>query len=353
LIIKELVDGLDEADKQEIHRYVQDYRKTGGKVRYQTTPPKKDPAAPFLFDPARIFKAIYASSLDVREDNYKEWTDLPPYIATEIFRNMIAGEIYDYLYFPADQNKFPLQDLKSNFALKMRHQGILAFEFYERRDNIPFKVGQDWIEEQYIAYPDQELQNPKILRARGIKVIHASFSDLKPVNPGVREQLLDNWSAYWENEAEFTRVEHELVKTRIINKARIQAQINLKDQLLGLLESSSLADDALALRMLQALEGVAADPKTRNFLPSDTIHMLRSIWEWLWTEEQSSQIQSGARDSILPGATIKPGGIGGDVGGEEIFEVVSIEDPPSMDDLETDMDGFVPEDDEDDQENLY
>lgn len=133
-------------------------------------------------------------------------------------------------------------------------------------------------------------------------MIHASFSDLTPVNPGVRGQLLDNWSAYWESEAEQTLVEYELAKTRILNKARIQAQINLKDTLMKLLQSSSLADDALALRMLQALEGVAADPATRKFLPPETITMLNSIWDWLLTEDQLTKLQSGMYPGFQPGA---------------------------------------------------
>jgi hypothetical protein len=307
-----------------------------------------DPSAPFLFDPERIFKAIYASSQDVKEDNYKEWTELPPYIATEIFRNMIAGENYDYLYFIADQNKFPLQDLRSNFAMKMRHQGVLFFQFYERRDNIAFVEGQDWLEGHYVVYPVQELQNPKPLRDRGIKVIHANISDLTPLNPGVREQLLDNWSAFWENEAELTRVELDLIKHRIINEARVQAQINLKDQLLKLLESSSLADDALALRMLQALESVAADPKTRKFLPADTIHMLRSIWEWLEAEDQPSQIQSGISGSILPGASAEPDVP--DDGDGKIIELLSLENSQNNRNLDTEIESFTTEDDEDDQE---
>jgi hypothetical protein len=341
-IIKELIDGLDSVDKQEIHRYIHDYRKTGGQVAYQTTLPKDEPSAPFLFDPARIFKAIYASSLDIKEDDYKEWTELPPFIATEIFRNLIAGEIYDYLYFPADQSKFPLQDLKSNFALKMRHQGILAFQFYERKDSIPFMAGQEWLENRYIIYPIQELHTPKVLRVRGIKVIHAGFSDLTPVNPGVRDQLMDNWSAYWENEAEFTRVEHELVKTRIINKARIQAQINLKDQLLNLLETSRLADDALALRMLQALESAAADPKTRQFLPAETISMLRSIWEWLWTEEQISQIAPIVRDASSSEALQ-----GVNEPGEQIFEPINLQDSTKDENPQTEDEEINLEEDDD------
>jgi hypothetical protein len=341
--IKELIDGLDLADKLEIHRYVSDYRKTGGLVRYQTSLPKEEPSSPFLFDPSRIFKAIYSSSLDIKEDEYKEWTDLPPYIATEVFRNLIAGEVYDYLYFPADQNKFPLQDLKSNFAMKMRHQGVMAFQFLERKDSIPFKAGQEWFEEHYITYPVQELQNPKVLRARGIKVIHASFSDLTPVNPGVRDQLLDNWSAYWENEAEYARVEHELIRTRIVNKARIQAQINLKDQLLSLLESSTLADDALALRMLQALESVAADPKTRQFLPADTISMLKSIWEWLWGGGgQFPQIDPGAREGVSSGGSI--GIIEPD---DDVFDTVRLDDLTPQEHPQTGKDIITPDEEND------
>lgn len=321
-VIEQLLDVLDLSEKEEIHRFIKEYRRTGVPSKFPRYKPISDPTSPFIFDPGRIFAAIYASSLDVKEDDYMEWTELPPFLATEMFRNLIGREIYDYLYFPSDPRKFPLQDLKSNFAVKMRYQGVLAYQFVERKNNIPFEAGQDWLENQNINYPAQVLRTPKVLRARGIKVIHASFSDLTPVNPGVRGQLLDNWSAYWESEAEQTLVEYEIDKIRIINDARIQAQISLKDTLKDLLQSSSLADDALALRMLQALEGVAADPATRKFLPRETINMLNSIWKWLLTKEQYQQLQSGMYPGVQTGTktgAVIPGS--GTISGE-IEEVI-------------------------------
>ena len=51
--------------------------------------------------------------------------------------------------------------------------------------------------------------------------------------------------------------------------------------------SSAHSEEALALRIYQALEAVATDPKARRFLPSDTITMLWNLRQWLDPHEQT------------------------------------------------------------------
>jgi hypothetical protein len=47
---------------------------------------------------------------------------------------------------------------------------------------------------------------------------------------------------------------------------------------------SPLPEEALALRVYQALESAATDPVTRRLLPSDTMRMLRDFNNWFRKE---------------------------------------------------------------------
>jgi hypothetical protein len=289
LIVEKLSDELDPIDKEEIHRYI-DARRRGKehttiKPRWENQPS----TSPFLFDPQRVFAAIYAATHDSEENEYKEWSELPTHIATEIFRKKLNQEVYDHLYRPEDRDKYPLFDLKRNFANAVRNQGVLAYQFIESYDGQPLEEGQEW-EKGHLAYfPVQELNSPKVLRTRGIKVIRAGFSELKPVDPGVREQLFDNWRSYWEREADISRLDYDLDAMRIINKARIESQIEMGNMITKILKTQLLSDEVLAMRLLHALEVVAADPTTREFLPGDTISMLRSLWNWVLPDDTEIQ----------------------------------------------------------------
>ena len=285
-IIKRLSDELDTIDKEEIHRFVNSLHPAEIQPTGVYTEEDLNSSAPFTIDHQHVFAALYSQAKDVKAETYTDWSELPPHVATEIFRVMLADVYYDELYDPSHPNKFPLKEFKARFTNKVRNQGVLAYQFLIRKDGSSISAGQEWDENQFIAYPVQELRQPKVLRARGIKLINAGFSELKPVNPGVRQRFLENWRARWERDAEVTLADHELQAMRIKNQARVQTQREMTRKLTAIFDSTPLSQEALALRVYQALETLATDPATRRLLPADTINLLKSLRSWILPQER-------------------------------------------------------------------
>jgi hypothetical protein len=305
-------------------------------------PPKPDKTphfqSPFVFDPRRVFHAVYArgrnpaASAQVRTD---DWTQQPTQIATELYRQELSQIRYDDIYLPQDPSRFPLfEEIKPRFSRIMRHSGVLSFQLIRRRDGTLIEVGQELNSQKFILdFPVMEFRQPKPLRERGIRVIHASFTELKPIAidkkdeprqssqpqatqaqtpsqtrqsqtsqaltqpqpaesqtpqaqssqaiPIVRKQRFDSWQAKWQKESEFIKAESELELMHIRNRARAQAQQDMTIALSQILENTTNSQEAMAMRVFQALETAATDPSTHQLLPRDTIDMLRSLRHWL------------------------------------------------------------------------
>jgi len=120
------------------------------------------------------------------------------------------------------------------------------------------------------------LKNPKILRERGIKLITCGFTDLIPPDE-IYLQRLDSWRAQWEKETKVAQATYELEATRIQNKARLQAQQALRFEFMKILEASDYPKEVLALRVLEALENAATDPKTKKLLPKETLDLIKNL----------------------------------------------------------------------------
>jgi len=288
-------------------------------------PPKPDKTpyflSPFIFDPKRVFHAIYARGRNLKAGTPTgpdDWTKQPTQIATELYRQELSQLRYDDIYLPQDPSHFPLFDeIKPRFARIMRHSGVLAFQLIRRRDGNRIEVGQELNHQEFnLDYPIMEFRQPKPLRERGIRVIHASFTELKPlaidkkdeqafspqpVEPQagppsqtpqpqlppsqpisvVRKQRFDTWAAQWQKESDMIKAESELELMHIRNRARAQAQQDMTISLSQILENTSNSQEAMAMRIFQALESAATDPSTHKLLPGDTIDMLRSLRHWL------------------------------------------------------------------------
>jgi hypothetical protein len=64
---------------------------------------------------------------------------------------------------------------------------------------------------------------------------------------------------------------------RIGGRAHAQAQQDLWYQLSQIFEQRDCSDEILAIHLLQSLEHLAADPKTHQLLPGDTVAVMREI----------------------------------------------------------------------------
>ncbi|MEA3350676.1 MAG: hypothetical protein U9Q82_08665, partial [Chloroflexota bacterium] len=278
--VDKLEDILDLEDQREIHRFVQS-RRGGTTTDSGVDQPEQHARGwrPFQRDERRVFAAILSRPYDVLEEEQTDWQEIVAHTAVEVFRNLLAKETFDSLYAPNEKNDFRISWLKNQVRARVKNQGILAYQFVERKEGRRnLSVGDEWHEREIITYPVQELKARKVLRSRGIKVITVGFTDLQPSMDAVQKHyLFENWRASWEKEAIIVQSDYELQAMRIINHARAQAQRDIAYTLSELLAKYEYSQEALALRVFQALETVAADPATRRLLPKDTIYMMRHL----------------------------------------------------------------------------
>ena len=157
--------------------------------------------------------------------------------------------------------------------------------------------GQKVDPRQYRISQVQDLTGSKILRDRGIKILYASFARLSPTDETIKQQRLENWRARWQREADLIRADHDLEVIRMRNRARADRQKEMITNLSEILQNSSYSEEALTLRVFQALEDIATDPYTQQLLPRDTINMLNSLRLWLLPDDQ---IRPSMLDSGLP-----------------------------------------------------
>jgi hypothetical protein len=66
-----------------------------------------------------------------------------------------------------------------------------------------------------------------------------------------------------------------------------------------IIHTSTYPEEALTLRVFQALEDIASEPPTRQLLPVDTIQVLKSLRLWLLPGEQE-------RPALLEGQFSSP-----------------------------------------------
>jgi hypothetical protein len=285
--VKSIRDDLDDQDKEEIHSFAQSFiyyvepnspLALGDKVRDYP---------PYQVDDQRILSAVYSRARNVSDGQPdSSWSDLPVMVAAETFRNMISRYTYDSLYQPEDPIAFPLQnEVKPAFLRQVRYLGVMSYQFLQRVNGEPLEVGQRVDHRQFRISGVQDLRGSKILRDRGIKIVHAGFSELIPTDPQVKQQRLEFWRARWQQQADLIRADLDLEVMRLRNRARAEKQREMSDKLSEIMQSSNFSEEALTLRIFQVLEDAASDPNTRQFLPKDTINFLRSLRLWLLPDE--------------------------------------------------------------------
>lgn len=275
--VARLVDILDPEDKLDAHRFIQSYRRGTGPEAAETRDAPNG-WRPFRFYPERVFAAIASRPFDDFKEERTDWAEIPVHVAVNTFRELLSQELYDSLFLPDRPEPYPLMDLKNQLRVRMINQGILAYQFVERIDKKQLECGQELRKSEIVQHPVREFQARKVLRSRGIKIILAAFTELRPSLSDVRGRyMFDHWRAPWQQKAVITQSDHELQAVRMKNQARAQAQRGMAYTLSNILSASEFSKEAMALRVFQALESAAADPATQRLLPRDTIELLRSL----------------------------------------------------------------------------
>ena len=279
--IVSLDDELDKADRDEIHEYATQMFRSGPMVPYEDLP--QPPLIPDYRDfrredspfRHRVFSAVFTQARDEKEELIP-WEDLPPMVAADFFRELIQKYNYDQLFKPLTEGGFPISELRKQFRIQVRNSGLLNYRLVLHASRRPLSPNITINGSSMLVSPVQSLQNNKVLRERGISILACGFADLKPPD-AVYDQRLDNWRARWEQETSIARSNHELEAMRVRTRARVQAQRELRYDLMRIINATEYPQEVLALRVLQALESAAADPKTRQLLPGDTMRMMDTL----------------------------------------------------------------------------
>ncbi|NTU75314.1 MAG: hypothetical protein HGA86_04265 [Anaerolineaceae bacterium] len=292
----QLTDELDEADTREVAPQMLMALRTnaGAMVPYTKISSPFDPKP--VYDPMRVFSALGGRAWN-SENEIVPWNDLPSRVAVDYFREMVSKTNYDLLYEQNAERERPrLFQMRAEFRRLMHNSGILSYRLLYHKDHIPLRVGVAYNRADILVSEVRAFTGSKVLRDRGLKVIAAGFGDLIPPD-AVYKQRLENWRAPWQRDREIVNAVNDLQVMHIRTEGRRQAEEELGLSLRKVLSIKDLSQEALALRVFQAIENVAADPKTRELLPSDTINMMRSVHMWLMPEDEPKFIKQTPPDS--------------------------------------------------------
>ncbi|MCU0485322.1 MAG: hypothetical protein MUC85_04345 [Anaerolineales bacterium] len=259
-------DELDEADRTFIVRGM-------GRV-YQ-----RFEENPYIFDPERVFAAVYGRmrlvNPDPNEAQEEVWSDLPVQVAVDIFHNMALLMTYDELHRPDDPVVFPYPNWRQNYMRTVRNQGVLNYQMVQRKDGNPITVGMAWDANELEIGPVRRLENSKVLRDRGIKVLVATIPELTPVNQQVLVRRFDTYQARLQGEASRARAPFDREVILTYAQERAQAQKDILEKLSPLIRDNPASSEVIAHALLQTLEAYASDRNTRQLLSQETIE---TIW---------------------------------------------------------------------------
>jgi hypothetical protein len=274
---------LDPNDRQEIHHHYHVIARTRDFKEFSKLP---QPEALPVFNKDRVFSAVY-SEARAENETVVPWTDLPARLAASIFREIISQVNYDQLYQLGSAGPLPLNRFRARLRQAMRNYGLLSYRLIFLKKGEAFQVRRVYREVDMEVSEVRALSVSKILRDRGIKVIASGFGDIFPVSEAVYRHRLETWKAPWVRDQMIVNASSELEAVRIRARARAMAQQDLAASLTTIIETTS-SQEVLAVRLMQALETVGADPQTFQLLPPNTIELMRAVHDYLTLGESTA-----------------------------------------------------------------
>ena len=285
-------DELDEPDRREINHFAhwqfhnQDRRQMPW-IHFDWPKVQSTPE----FNEGRVFAAVFAQALNNSQE-ILPWTDLPARVAVDFYREILLQTNYDDLYDIKGSGSLPIGQYRRKLKYAMRNNGILSYRFISLPEGklTPYCLYQP--EDLFMSHT-QMLTNSKVLRDRGIKVLMATFGDPLPVSDAVYKQRLDSWRARWEQDVVINRAARDLEASRVGSRAYAETQKDLVFALTRIFEQPEKSDEAIAFRIMQALEKISADPKTRQLLPNNTVDLLRTVLNFLQPQDKPTSWNGG------------------------------------------------------------
>jgi hypothetical protein len=284
-----IVDEIDEGDENEIYTHIQGQKRDRTGAAASENPSINRP--PFTFNEDHIIAAVISQPRNMRDGKLEKWTDLPAQVAVSVLLDELSRVSYDQLYSldRPEPDCYLYDRFKPEFKRKVLNLGVLSYQFVQRKDGRIPLVGSLFNPDEYLFQDVTELHNSKPLRDRGIKVIEVGLSDFKPTDSTIPDQRFDNWRSQWQKKADLTNAEYDLEIMRKMNHARAKAQREIIFNLSQIFKLPSYTQDAMAIRIFQALESAAANPATNRLLPRDTMDMLRNFQRILFPQDRDGQ----------------------------------------------------------------
>lgn len=268
--------------------------------------------SPYRFNQNRVLAAVLTQARDKNGETIF-WHNAPLEVATDIFRTTLVAVPYDNLssggdvynlYNPDTSNKnaIPasqtLEDIKEDFSRKVKLRGMVAFQFMEHLSGAPFYKGQSVPLRSIKKRNPITLVNEKynFFRHRGIVVKKAFFSEIQAVEDKIQQKMAANWKAKIENEMAVSDSEYELEAIRVHNRNRSSLQEEMTHQLSSMFQSTPHFDEALALRVLQALETSVADASSKDMQSTDVYEILKNLHDWILSDESNTDAPNKGTD---------------------------------------------------------
>jgi len=263
---------LEAQDRIEMHLFAQHFLKAMGKNEPLLPLENYNEHPPYLIDAARLTAAVYSKGLTLGEQQKEStWMDIPVLEAAKVLRDLLSKVPYEWLYRYDDQDGrvSNLQKFSGRFARHVRNKGVLAYQIGQRVTFREFRIS-----------PMQILHSPQSLRLRGIKVVSASFSDLKPQEEVLLSRL-NEWRANLMDDQKIGRGVRELEMARVIEQARRnEAEEFVQRMWRSLHMQRAQRRGVLLSRMLKNLEELAHEPQVLRLLPQETLNYLRDLRMW-------------------------------------------------------------------------
>jgi hypothetical protein len=184
-----------------------------------------------------------------------------------------------------------LSKIREDFSIKVRLRGMVSFQFMEHLSGSPFYHGQSIPLRSVKKYAPITLAGEKFnfFRDRGIVVKSASFGEILAVEEEIQKRMVGNWMAKMKNEIAISNAEYELEAIRVHNRNRALLQEEMTHLLSGVFQSTPHFDEALALRVLQALETSITEMSDVDMQSIDIYELLKNLHDWILFDESHAE----------------------------------------------------------------
>jgi len=178
---------------------------------------------------------------------------------------------------------FAWDELPLNEAIKRAHEYVAQYTY----DGLTEPRNPQ-------ANPRQDIQRRleddvrKALADSGIKVLRVRLSQFTPADEAIDKQRLEAWKADWIRRQKIIEAEGRTESYRLVEMARAQGQMELVLRIGRALEVSQQVGvenaDLIALRLLEVVEQLAAEPGLREFLGEEPREALDQVQRKLLRE---------------------------------------------------------------------